>query len=162
MLAVCLLAACGFESRARWQAQDSDTVRDSELALQWTRSDNGADIDWSQASAYCAALKLDGGGWTLPSTKQLLELVDHEQAGRSPCGSYLGTTVQCAVPAVFSLSGPFFWSKEPFAEHEAYGAFLATGTRLRYIRSARFNNRALCVRATPQPNRPPPAPVPGG
>ncbi|MBM9499388.1 DUF1566 domain-containing protein [Leptospira sp. 201903071] len=37
-------------------------------------------VDWINALAYCNSLALGGGGWRLPSVKELVSLVDYSRA----------------------------------------------------------------------------------
>jgi hypothetical protein len=58
-------------------------ARDTSTKLEWERSPDGAPRNWRDAIKYCRELKLDGGGWHLPSLKELLTIVDstrHEPA----------------------------------------------------------------------------------
>jgi hypothetical protein len=45
-------------------------------ALTWQRADSGQALTWAAAGAFCAALDLEGGGWRLPSIKELETIVD--------------------------------------------------------------------------------------
>lgn len=103
--------------------------------LQWTQSDNGFDIDWDAASAYCAA---KGGGWRLPSTAELQSLMGGEG---TDCDGYT-----CEVSPLFRLTDPFFWSNETNGSSEAWNVLLNTGHRHSYRRSFDSYHRALCVR----------------
>jgi|GEM_PF-1111402 len=60
-----------------------DVARDSKTKLEWQRNPDSATRNWRDALAYCEQLELDGGGWHLPSLKELLTIVDatrHEPA----------------------------------------------------------------------------------
>lgn len=53
-----------------------ELVLDSITQLQWERFPDRATRNWQDAIAYCDELELDGGGWHLPSLKELVTLVD--------------------------------------------------------------------------------------
>ena len=58
-------------------------ARDTSTKLEWERSPDSAPRSWRDANKYCKELGLDGGGWHLPSFKELLTIVDstrHEPA----------------------------------------------------------------------------------
>jgi hypothetical protein len=43
----------------------------------WTKRDNGSDVDWNQADAYCSNLKLaDSSDWRLPTVEELQGMDD--------------------------------------------------------------------------------------
>jgi hypothetical protein len=110
--------------------------------LRWAASDNGKDIAWEDAKAYCAA---KGSGWRLPSVTELESLY-----GGSPrrCGR-----VTCRVKARLTLTGPWFWSASEVgtdeardAEDVAWGVLLVNGVRTQTLRPIDYGARALCVR----------------
>ena len=133
---------------ARWQETEPGVLRDAGTGLQWTRSDNGNDIDWPGAMAHCASLTLSGGGWQLPNARQLRGLYDTGEEERTPCGHYQDDAIACRASGLLNLSGPFFWSADSNGPDHAFGVFMTNGYRLSYIRTARFNDRALCVRTS--------------
>src|SRR5262245_33278607 len=56
------------------------TVYDIDTARTWQQSIDGVTHTWADASAYCAALSVDGGGWRLPTIHELHTLVDESLA----------------------------------------------------------------------------------
>lgn len=115
-------------------------------ALRWTPHDNGAEIDWPQAVAYCSGL---GAGWRLPSTTELASLAatSSRQGERTPCGN-----ASCQAPAQWRLSAAWFWSgnlvtPEQDREHDrlAWGVTLANGRPTKAFKLAAYGSRALCV-----------------
>lgn len=53
------------------------TWTDPATELTWTRKDNGSDVDWPKANAYCSDLKLAGDSdWRLPTLEELQEIYD--------------------------------------------------------------------------------------
>jgi formylglycine-generating enzyme required for sulfatase activity len=52
--------------------------KDGATGLMWTLKDNGTDVDWNQASAYCANLRLGrNSDWRLPTIDELQDIYDH-------------------------------------------------------------------------------------
>jgi hypothetical protein len=51
--------------------------KDSSTGLTWTVEDNGSDLNWNQANAYCEGLTLDGRtDWRLATLEELEGLYD--------------------------------------------------------------------------------------
>ncbi len=117
---------------------DQNVLRQcSDDRLLWTRSDNGRDVNWSQAQAHCQGL---GSGWSLPTVAQLQSLYDKDLPA-IPCGSY-----SCNISNQFRLSNFWFWSSESNGSSEAGSVVLNMGQRYSYSVGYRMNLRALCVR----------------
>ena len=112
-----------------------------QTGLLWTAQDNGADLSWKGAIEYCRTLELDGGGWQLPTTSQLLSLYDRQMSEPIRCGD---TT--CKVSALFVLSRQYAWSNESAGEGLAWYVSLEYGAQ--YAESIRVPSyyHALCVR----------------
>ncbi len=53
---------------------------DPETKLMWAKQDNGSDVNWSQATDYCANFRLWGySNWRLPSLDELSGIYDKTQ-----------------------------------------------------------------------------------
>ena len=131
---------------AKLKTQREETEKEKREAArgpQWAESDNGADIDWNDATRYCES---KGSGWRLPTVAELENSYKNGQP--TPCGSYQATQTQytCKVSSKSHLTGPFFWSKEPNGSAGAWSVDLFSGTRLTFPVETRYNRRALCVR----------------
>ncbi len=109
--------------------------------LHWAASDNGKDIAWEDAKAFCAG---KGSGWRLPTAAELESLF-----GGPPqrCGR-----ATCRVSAKIRLSGPWFWSATEVSSGEAHdpedvawGVLLVNGARTQNLRPIAYDARALCV-----------------
>jgi RNA polymerase sigma factor (sigma-70 family) len=111
-------AACGAKGRAsRWASwrvpsaktvsyrnQKDGTVRDNVTCLEWQREAAPGVYTFAGAKAYCAGLKLDGGGWHLPTRVELSSLIDVSRSGPA-----INTTAFPGTPA------RFFWTSTPWA-----------------------------------------------
>lgn len=51
-------------------------VTDKDTGLVWERAFMEEPGSWEEASAYCSALETDGGGWRMPTARELSTLVD--------------------------------------------------------------------------------------
>jgi formylglycine-generating enzyme required for sulfatase activity/uncharacterized caspase-like protein len=104
--------------------------------LEWAESDNGSDINWSEATQYCAS---KGSGWRLPT---VAELENSYKTGQSmPCGD-----LTCKVASKSRVTGSWFWSNEPNGSSHAWFVHLGDGTRNAGRVAYRGIYRALCVR----------------
>ncbi|WP_374669479.1 DUF1566 domain-containing protein [Ramlibacter sp.] len=123
--------------RFLWRATDQGVV-DAGQSLVWTRSDNGADIDWTAAGAWCASL---GKDWRLPTRAELERLTASAAGETTPCRD-----AQCKVPGLFTLSGYWMWSSDRNQAGNAYYHYLhTTHTQVSPV-GYQLNARALCVR----------------
>ena len=127
--------------RKRWSPVDEHVARDSAANLDWTRQDNGVDIDWTGADAHCRRLALDGAGWRLPELAELASLHDPSNLAHVACGR-----ASCQVSALFEPSSYWFWSATRSDLGDAWGLTLAGGQRALYPASNSFGARAFCVR----------------
>jgi len=123
--------------RLRWVAV-ADGVVDKASRLLWTRQDNGSDVDWAGAQAWCESL---GQGWRLPSRAELEALTTGAAGETTPCRG-----AQCKVPALFALSSYWMWSGDRNADGTATYHYLSTGHTQKSAVDYKLNARALCVR----------------
>ena len=92
-------------------AETKETWTDSATGLMWTRNDNGSDVDWTQAAAYCSKLQLAGlTHWRLPTNEELLSIYDLSVAARKTFGD--GATRDVHVKGNLNLTGAV-WSGSP-------------------------------------------------
>jgi len=80
-----------------------DTVTDRTTGLTWTRG-NVSDkrLDFKGAEKACADLELDGGGWRLPTIRELLTLVDYDRH-------------EPTIDPVFECEPSWYWTSTPYA-----------------------------------------------
>jgi hypothetical protein len=83
----------------RYTIADNGIVYDTQTELTWQATDDRTARDFAGALAYCDALPLAGGGWRLPSVKELLSLLDMSRSNPA------------IDPRAFpSVSNASFWS----------------------------------------------------
>lgn len=85
---------------------DHGAVTDVKTRLTWQQATSSTTYTQADAARICATLSLNGGGWRLPTVKELVTLVD-VSVGSGP------TIDSTAFPD--TPSGPF-WSSTPSAE----------------------------------------------
>jgi formylglycine-generating enzyme required for sulfatase activity len=134
---------------AGWKDLGNAVLARDMTPLRWTQRDNGQDISWDEAKAYCAKM---GQGWRLPHAEELTTMyADAQREGDSAtCGN-----VMCQASPLFHLSRNWYWSdslpsKEDAADFDvvAWGVSLANGRRNNAHRDASYGSRALCVQAS--------------
>lgn len=134
------------QDSGRWVQKELGVLEDSFAGLQWSQRDSLGDTNWEQARAFCANLKMDGGGWRLPTSQELSMLYGRE--GPTPCGCE--GELQCKVSPKFYLTGVWFWTGDQGEDSsKAYGISFCNGRgHFSSVSNSTFN-RALCVRRSP-------------
>ena len=109
--------------------------------LMWTTADNGQDIDWNDATAYCDDLSLGNIAWKLPTLAQLRDLFDRTVSYEVPDAS------RVYVKDPILLTAPGQWSSAQPAPDggSASGYTFADGNPFRASVATSDNVRALCV-----------------
>ncbi len=128
------------QAARRFLDQGGGVIRDSQTGLEWRRSDNGSDIHWNDARAYCQRLV---GGWMLPTVVELQGIYDKSGLLRTRCGKDT-----CKASPLFRLTGPTVWSSEQDGPSRAWIVVLVIEHSFTYgiIGGSTFGLRALCVR----------------
>jgi hypothetical protein len=123
-------------SRGDRLTASSGVIKDSSTGLWWTENDNGSDIAWSEAQAYCSALRTSAsGGWRAPSVAELRSLFDSNQV------NHCQSNVDCGVSPLFHLTMAGLWTNDRGILFE----FVNGQTRQAAENDARFH-RVLCVK----------------
>jgi hypothetical protein len=135
-----LLFLCMAGAQARAQNQTPANVpqsvgwTDPATGLNWTTEDNGADVNWSQATAYCSNLRLGGySDWRLPTIDELQGIYDANAGVQHIKGN-------------LKRSGNFLWSNSQNSTGRAWYIYLRNGKRYSMTLRDSAYDRALCVR----------------
>ena len=113
----------------------SDTWADPATRLMWTAQDNGSDVDWNQATNYCATLRTGGyTNWRLATIDELEGLVD-------PTQDMNGYFIKGGI----RVSG-VVWSSSDRMFGETWGVNFKDGQRTSVTTDFNFRTRALCAR----------------
>jgi Protein of unknown function (DUF1566) len=91
------------------------TVYDTKSKLTWQQTVSSTTYTWADAKTYCAA----GGGWRVPTIKELQSIVDISQ-----------TAAPSIDPTAFpSTPSDWFWSSSPMAGSPSYawGVYFSNG-----------------------------------
>lgn len=88
-------------------------VLDTKTLLRWEQAAPKSPVPWTTARDYCAMLNLDGGGWRLPSMKELQTIVDR---------SDISPTID---PDAFPNTPiDFFWTSSDWAANPVSAAWV--------------------------------------
>jgi hypothetical protein len=151
LISLLLLAVPGMtDLQARAQNQTPANAApvgwtDPDTGLTWTKADNGSDINWNQAIAYCSNLRLGGySDWRLPTIDELQGIYDHsiEIPGY---WSRTGEAITWHVKGNLKLSGSP-WSSNQKNLKEAWYFEFDNGSRFSIRLGFSQDGRALCVR----------------
>lgn len=135
----CVQSATDAEPASRMLEIEATTVRDPNTELTWQRAVGVDMVTLSDALTACAALNLDGGGFRLPSVKELHTLVDERR-------------IKTAIdPEAFpDTPSSYFWTSSKvvgFAADYTWMVSFTDGTD-RWVTKEILGN-VRCVRATP-------------
>jgi hypothetical protein len=99
----CVAGAVSAGAKACRFTISGTTVHDPNTHLTWQRAAAPGTYSWTGAVAYCPTVTDDGGGWRLPSLKELVTLIDN-------------TRYNPAIDVnVFSGTNDAFWSATPLS-----------------------------------------------
>ena len=129
---------------ARADTALNSTWTDTSTGLMWAKMDNGSDVDWKQATAYCSNLQLAGySGWRLPTIQELQGI--HDPSVRVQTAFDFGV-VTVLVKGKLKLTG-WDWSSTQGDKPEWAQTFGFSGeNRGAFPLRFNYNMRALCVR----------------
>lgn len=131
----------------QWKEAPAGVLADAGSNRQWTRDDNGEEVEWPEALMYCINQPLAGGNWRLPTLAEFQLIHSPEREELTPCGISLGEQVNCRVPTQFKLTHRVFWLAASPDDEMPQGIDLTHG-----VANLTFANRALCVRDVPAIN----------
>jgi serine/threonine-protein kinase len=111
------------------------TWTDPATGLMWAKKDNGSNVTWQQATAYCQNLQLAGhSDWRLPTIDELQGIYDPK-----------ADVASWRVKGNLQISG-YQWSSSPGkASGEAWYFFFSDGERGSDRFRKTYDKRALCV-----------------
>ncbi len=123
-------------------AAGNGVLKQCDSGLDWTQSDNGDDVDWHEANAYC---QRKGNGWRLPTSSELQSLYAPELPGKV-CWNALFVFHLCNVSPLLDLETSAPWSSERNGAAEVWRVSLTNGKKYSVDMTEPYGARALCVR----------------
>ena len=121
----------------RYVAYVNGIVRYNDTGLEWIAKPEG-DTDWYSAKKWAENLKIDGGGWRLPSTEELKTLYDEKGSVHDWITPFLKASEQYP-------SWAFIWSGEKIDQTHARCVFWGQVSQGRMDRHEDF--RAFAIRS---------------
>lgn len=97
-------------------AYDNGTVLDTSTKLMWAAKDNGSDINWADAKAYCYNYR--GGGytnWRMPTMDELTGLYDENKES-----SKIGFNTRIHLTKLIMLSNVCLWALTSGSPESSY------------------------------------------
>lgn len=124
--------------------RNNEAVLDTKTNLMWAAKDNGSDISWTNAKAYCESYR-DGGytDWRMPTQEELASLYDAKNTRPAPC---IGTFNIHMATELIDTSCFATWTSETRGSDAAQFNFVY-GTQSLYLQSHTYGTRALPVRS---------------
>jgi hypothetical protein len=132
----------------RFIAYSDGTVVDTKTNLMWAAKDNGKDVSWSVAKAYCESYR--GGGytdWRMPTLSELAGLYGVYGSGVSRFSSCNKYSPIYVTTNLIDISCFYVWSSESHGYSDAAAEDFHWGKELWYIMSNNNGTRALPVRS---------------
>ena len=111
----------------------TSTVLDNETGLAWQRTDDGVERTWADAKSYCPSVELEGTGWRLPTSKELLTLIDYSRTNP-------------AIDTVFVGSSASYWTSSARSGPSGYAWYVGFGSGDSNNSEVGNTNRVRCVR----------------
>ena len=131
------------EAKKRFIVQKDGTIQDTKTGLHWAEKDNGSDITWGKAKAYCEAYSAGGHkDWRMPTTKELATL--YGNSGKNTKNE-TPESIDVITPNL-SITAPYVWSSEKRTDNKSLTFNFTYGTIKRLYRASGTNRRALPVR----------------
>ena len=137
-------------------------VVDPKNKLMWTLTDNGKNLDWKNASAYCQALRTGGySDWRMPQIQELsaayspnstrstapLTRAETSYFGGQRAFDPVGSMWDYHINGGIILTGPNVWSGTPLGHDTFSSLFFSTGKATDLPGGFKRTMRALCVRS---------------
>ena len=124
----------GASAQAVRYVVESGTVFDKQTKLTWQQASPDESYTWGDATSYCGALSLNGGGWRLPTVGELQTVVDEATNPSIDGATFPGTPSE------------YFWSSSLVATDpaRAWTCFFANGSTYSFFITTERNVR--CVR----------------
>lgn len=122
----------------------NETVLDTKTNLMWAAKDNGSDISWTNAKAYCENFTAGGyKDWRMPTADELASLYEANQTRKAPCSGNFQIHV---VTDSIEVTCFAVWTSETRSSDATQFSFVY-GTPSPYLQSHTYATRVLPVRS---------------
>ena len=128
----------------RFVVMQNGTVKDQKTGLIWAAQDNGANLTWSGALAYCKNYSAGGHkDWRMPSPEELATLYG---ASKKTKGEEDKFSVDLATKSI-QVTAPWVWTSRKTPNNKALVYGFNYGNTRRFYRGSGMDRRALPVRS---------------
>ena len=123
--------------------QSNGTVLDTKTNLMWAAKDNGSDISWKDARAYCESFSAGPyRDWRMPTSEEIASLYDATKSGKAPCAGNFDIHPATGLISVTCLAS---WTSETKGNDAIQFSFVY-GNSSPYLQSHTYATRVLPVR----------------
>ena len=122
----------GKEEWIHFQVSDIGLITDIKTNLQWYVGPD-KDTTWEEAKSWVDNLTIDGGGWRMPTRKELLGLYQNGKGNRN-------------MDLIFKMTGWWVWASEVKDSSSAWGVGFDRGAGYYDSRSDSRYGRVFAVR----------------
>lgn len=138
LLTLVVISTAVYAGSDRWSRTSEPLVwKDNQTGLEWDIR-TGYYSDWDDSVGFCENFAGFGGGWRLPTIKELEAIVVSEDTdcGESPC----------RLPDFFRVQGVWIWSATEIDQTHAWAVEVANGKSVELEKDTYFRGRHLCTR----------------
>jgi len=121
------------EEENRYQVSDLSIITDTQTNLQWYVGPD-KDTTWEEAKSWVDNLTIDGGGWRMPTRKELLGLYQNGKGNRN-------------MDLIFKMTGWWVWASEVKDSSSAWYVAFDDGRDYYNDRSYSEYDRGFAVRS---------------
>ena len=128
----------------RFVVMENGTVKDQTTGLIWAAQDNGANLTWSGALAYCKNYSAGGhDDWRMPTPEELATLY---KASKETKGEEDKFSIDLATESI-QVTAPWVWTSRRSPNNKALVYGFNYGNTRKFYRGSGANRRALPVRS---------------
>ena len=128
----------------RFEVMQNGTVKDQTTGLIWAAQDNGANLTWSGALAYCKNYSAGGhNDWRMPTPEELATLYGDSKETKSEEDKL---SVDLVTESI-QVTAPWVWTSRRAPNNKALVYGFNFGNTRKFYRGSGVNRRALPVRS---------------
>ncbi|MEA3548126.1 MAG: DUF1566 domain-containing protein [Thermodesulfobacteriota bacterium] len=128
----------------RFEVMQNGTVKDQKTGLIWAAQDNGANLTWGEALAYCKNYSAGGHkDWRMPTPEELATLYGASKEIKSEEDKFSVDLVTKSI----QVTAPWVWTSRRSPNNKAVIYGFNFGTTRKFYRGRGMNRRALPVRS---------------
>lgn len=136
ILGFTLMVSCASFNQERFESLLGGVVKDNETGLMWSMTDNGMDLTWESASAYCITYtKGHFANWRMPTVGELETILKSSENKRNEALNYIRITGKhiwtSTIDPSKSKAGYYVVPDQAWQYGSKYGGFRARALPVR-------------------------------